>query len=376
MVDTAEFVQRLLADGIILEDPSKELMSFQHQLKQDYLAAHHLAPRSDLWTPEAFDAVTFQSASFDSLVMTLEMITDEKDQSKFVRQLYDWNWLGTVVSIGAAAKSTGRAFSAEIQTPVLANVAEKLLDPMAERKEQVRAALLGMPEGVGDRYAGIQSLDELIALVNMVDSEDEEFQKWKALFTRHGDGTLSEDDLRSITASDPILGWTTANVIRRFTLDELGLRQLRAYFETTNRSVRWRVVHALGKFDSSKNVELLVRALDTKDYAWVQFGAVRSLIEIGARTQDSTLRASVIQGLETHRDVLGRRALRRFAGACFDGASSEWLREVEPLVRLVGERLAAITDQETSASVVGRFTKCAEEALGHPSAPTDSKVMS
>ena len=54
----------------------------------------------------------------------------------------------------------------------------------------------------------------------------------------------------------------------------------------------WRIVHLLGRYPRSENTELLVQIVTRTSYEWVQYGAIRSLLEhalISTRRQEIIL---------------------------------------------------------------------------------------
>src|ERR1035441_7689054 len=155
---------------------------------------------------------------------------------------------------------------------------------------------------------------------------------------------MREDEIARILDQDPITGWTAANVIKRFThtqssLMEEDLRQLRAYFEARcgdgilDSTIRWRVVHALGSFDTPANASLLFHALDTDTYHWTRYGAARSLMEIAASTKEPGLRARIVAGLTDRLAALPPKILSQIARvANHRDAPPTWKDDLRPLL--------------------------------------------
>src|SRR6185369_16186165 len=97
---------------------------------------------------------------------------------------------------------------------------------------------------------------------------------------------LSDDDLAAIEHEDSLIGWTVANVAKRTTISESQAAMLRRLLQNAEDPiVRWRAAHVLGAHPSEDNVTALLDALNDP-YHWVRYGAVRSLIELAARSSD------------------------------------------------------------------------------------------
>jgi len=347
--------ENLVHAGVIREQ-TNGIAQFDHQLKHDYLASRWLAKNEQLWQPVSFDAVSFESNSFESLSMTLEQL-DSMRGDKFLKLVYDWNWLATVTCMENAARIHERPYTSDMEIAVLALVAEKVFDPILRTSSQATRVLAMFPEDTAARYFKVaDSLEKVLSVVEKFDSKKEWFANWKTLFMRH-QGLLSETEISMILEDDPILGWTASNVIRRFELDKGDMRQLRAYYDSSVKdaykdsfaaaTVRWRVVHALGKSDSEENVKLLLRALDQDAYLWVRYGAARSLVEIAARTKHDDRRGSIIEGLQNRVRSLPRIVLEEIGYAVFyRDAPDSWRHQVIPILENALEAQKVQSDQE------------------------------
>lgn len=362
--------RRLSDSGVLKLDDGQA--RFDHQLKHDYLASRHLARHKDIWDSSSFDAVTFESKTFEPLLMALEQLSDSAQGDEFLKKLYDWNWVATVMSLAKSVKSDRKLFSEEMKIIVLAVIAEKLFDPIRPTRERARIHLSEFPSDVSGPFAQAEDVTDIFKLVNDFKSEVKWFSDWRTIFTRYDSPPLGEQEIALISCVDPIMGWTAANVIRRFKLTEPDLRQLRAVYdafdsppETTTRrgeAVQWRVVHAVGTSPTKENVSLLFRALDGRGYHWAKFGAVRSLVEIAAITEDDSLRVQIIEGLKERVDGLTLKVLEEIGSAVFyRDAPATWPELIVPLLNKARDSRQLQTDRETMDNFLSEFRAFVEE---------------
>jgi len=336
-IDT-DIWETLLSAGIVRREEGKRAAQFDHQLKHDYLASRWLVQNKDLWQPASFDAVSLGSNSFESLSMTLEQL-DCTQGDDFLKRVYDWNWHATITCMANAARIHNRPYTSEMEVAVLALVAEKVFDPILRTSRRAKDVIADFPVGTAaDRFKNADDLEKVLGAVNELDSTKEWFTKWKMLFMRR-QADFNEDEISMIIEKDSILGWTASNVMRRFELDKGDLRQLRAYYHSyvdddTKNSIRWRIVHAIGKFDAKENVELLFRALDNnQEYLWVRYGSARSLVEMAAITRNDEYRTSILRRLKERVRSLPKIVLDEIGYAVFyKNAPNSWFDEVIPIL--------------------------------------------
>lgn len=322
--------------GVVL---GEEDLAFHHQLEHDYLAARHLAACARQWTPVVFDAMTFDAASFDVLGLTLEQLTREDERDAFLRAVYDWNWGGTIAAMIAAEHDGSPAASAPLRMALLAVIAEKRFDRVDGTRGVTIQHLERFSGDVAAQLTSAPSLAALIDVVRVAPSGPEWFEQWRACFCRMPPTPLSEQEAALIASSDSLIGWTMASVARRFAHDPERAAQLRALYaahpsaDSTARAIRWRVVHVLGAWPTEANTAALLQAIGD-DYSWVQYGAVRSLMETAARTGDLRLREHIVQNLLTRIRELGDEPLSQFAwSSLYEGAPDDYAPAVHPLLQ-------------------------------------------
>jgi hypothetical protein len=189
----------------------------------------------------------------------------------------------------------------------------------------------------------VASITDLIGLVDKIPSGSKWFMTWKSLFALSGAWKLREDQIQYIVSENSLVGWTTANVIKRFELrDEEEGRQIRAYYDSLENVsdkgiVRWRIVHALGALATQSSETLLLHALDHDGYPWTRYGAARSLVEIAARTKQEALRNHIVGELKNRVEQLATQpAILEEIGhsAFYRGFPTGWKDLMLPLMML------------------------------------------
>ncbi|HEX5689584.1 MAG TPA: HEAT repeat domain-containing protein, partial [Roseiflexaceae bacterium] len=348
------------SDAQVAQAGSETQAQFDHPLKHDYLAARYLAQNTTEWTPQSLDVVSFESNSFDALAMTLELLHDEAQCDTFIQRVHNWNWAAALVCIAKAVRNRNGRHSQEIQFAVLALVAEKLFDPVQQTRARAAEVLALFPQVIAAPYKEVHDLVELCALVqkqvqyeNKYPDRELWFPKWRDLFVRFNSATFNEADLYQIVRQEALVGWTAANVFRRYKLSDLDVRQLRAYYDACTAcdfndwrasTIRSRVAHALGSSDTQSAVTLLLEAINQDRYLWARIGAARSLVEIAAQTSDSALRQHIVDTLiqmvkEASSELLAIKVLHEIGQSAFyRGAHPEWQTAVTPLITLVRDR--------------------------------------
>jgi hypothetical protein len=300
-----QIVQKLLGAGVVVAEG--HMASFGHHLYHDYLASKALAEDSDRWDDPGFETVTLRASSFDSLAMALEQLRDPTLADLLIRRIYDWNFYGAAYALSTCRIRQSTVVTERMEIALLAMLAERRWDLIRATSQQVEDALVLFPSPVADSLLRAESLDDILESVveamSGLSGETSDFAAWLRLFTVPVGEELTEDDLSSIGQDDSLMGWTVANVAKRARLSGRQLAWLRRLLSSSEEAtVRWRVVHALGAHPTPEDVEILFEVLDD-DYHWVRYGAVRSLVEIAARSSD--LREGIFTRLR--REVQNRR---------------------------------------------------------------------
>lgn len=285
-------VQKLSSSGMIKSD-SEGYYYFSHHLMHDYLAARYFKDHSSEWNQAGFDTLSFQASSFDALAIALEQIQDESQAEKFIRALFDWNPYAAAYSLTEQKQAT--VLSEEMKTVVTAMMAERKFDRIDATRQRAEDALRLMSREFQARYADTKSVADLIRLVKKVKSDREWFSKWQEVYCMLPGDALKRETIKELQSTDSILGWTVANVAKR-TDSADQVKYLIGLTRHRRPVVRWRAVHVLGGFPSSRSVLPLLKALDEDNNRWVRFGAVRSLVEMSAEGS-STLRTTIFRAL-------------------------------------------------------------------------------
>lgn len=344
--DVPESTINKLAEAGAIKISGDGSVQFEHQLHQDYLVSRYLVAHPDEWNAASFDIVSFDSQSVEPLEMVLEQLMSEDSGDRFLTTIYDWNWGATVSCLANAAHSEQQKCSREMEYVILSVVAEKRFDPIHRTRERADKHLSLFPLSIRESFDTAVRLEDVFGILSGIDSSKAWFQDWRALFTRTPSVPLEESDLRLVSSEDSVLGWTAANVIRRFTLTGDQLSYLRGTYDNSlsagKTNVAWRVVHALGKSDTQATIDLLFRALGT-NHKWVRYGAARSLVELAALTDVQSRRRHVLERLKTFIPMLDTDVLREISNAVFyRDAPDDWNSLTIPLLEVIRDKANTI----------------------------------
>jgi hypothetical protein len=269
-------------------------------------------------------------------------------------------------------------FSNDLKVAIKTIITEKLFDPILGTQEMTRKKLRDFPKDDEPNFSDIKDLDSILNFIQSFEYEHDWFEDWKSIYLkapkRTGYNTLEENDIKKIISEDSVLGWTASNVIRRFTLSEREQCQLRKYFElysindfqdSTNNSMRWRIVHALGRSPSKENRDLFYGILKAEDeYIWVKYGAARSLVEIAALSDNKNFRKKVFsdmrQIIQTWK--LKPRVIEKITKSVFyDKVKGEWASFVIPLLECIVNRYKNTDEEQMFNNNLFDFKKFIQE---------------
>lgn len=289
-----EAMDVLLRTGAVRKGRDVDTAFFSHQLFHDYLGSVWFSERPDAWDPASFNALTFKAASFDVLALTLEQIEDRNLAEDFLRRVYDWNFYGSGYALARVSARQEIAVSHDMETALLAMLAERRWDLIRATALRVTDALRLFDTDSAKRWLEARNEQEVYEIVSDQHFDSEAFREWRDLFLVAPSTPAADKIVRAIANEDSLMGWTAANVLKRVQLSDEQAAELRDLLRDQNKTIRWRVAHALGAHPSDANVDSLVYALDDDD-EWVKYGAIRSLIESAARS--TTVRDRVIAEL-------------------------------------------------------------------------------
>lgn len=272
--------QKLLASGALTLNAENAL--FDHHLKHDFLASHHLAAHHELWCKDAFDRVTFSGSSFDAIMMCLEQVP-ESEADPFIRSVYDWNLYGVGYSL---SESRHHNVSEQMRHVMVAMFAERRWDLIEPTALKARDTLKLLREDADSRrFLEFEHLQQVLNFIRDSWQGPKWFLKWKELFTTEPGAFVSDSVQRRIEDEDSVIGWTTSNVLRRCSLNETQQEYLRFLVGGTSAVVRWRAVHTLGAFPSLENLGALAGAIQDDDRL-VRYGGVRACFELASQASE------------------------------------------------------------------------------------------
>jgi hypothetical protein len=159
-------------------------------------------------------------------------------------------------------------------------LAERRFDKLVTTARQASDALALQKSAIAESLRSVQDVEAVLALVRTLPLGTSWFEEWRALFLYSPikDRTPVLEVLRS---ADGILGWTSANVLKRRQLDDTESNDVIALLQGGTPTERWRAAHVLGRSQEPRSVNALLSAINDP-YHWVCYGAIRSLIEIAS----------------------------------------------------------------------------------------------
>lgn len=332
------FAAQLLANDVLRGDGQ-----FDHELWRDFFIARHLAGNDDLWTRRGFDTSTAGTTAFEPLAMALEFIQPD-DRVRFVKEVYNWNWLAACRCAAAATVDLGAALA----TAIRAAIAEKLTDPIEHTRERARALLEAMDDEFAQMMLKTDSRQDVVDAVRAKVLDEDWYTEWQELFCRPDDEAVTDSDVESIASTDSLVGWAAANTLRRSRLNADNLARLHAIYAAHHASegepVRWRVVHALSQQPAPDNADFLLRAFESDPAHWIQYGAARAIVEV-AGLSDTAARVALLNRMvvlvgryQTDERWKQKAILGEIVDACeLRGAPDTWSADVRPLLELVIE---------------------------------------
>lgn len=333
---------------------------FEHHLWRDYLVARSLSLDQNCWTDETFDVASTFGTSVECLTMAVEQIRDSADKVAFVNAVYDWNYGAALECIARSGgeEEEERRVPDSVREAILAVVAEKRFDGVERTRQKTDRLLAQYP--FATPYLLMPSRDEMVTRIQHLEMEGG-MAIWQRLYCQPKGTALTNDEIDLIESPNSLIGWTAANYARRGTLSDEGEARIRAIYEHNvgqggRRSVRWRVVHALGQHLSDENLVLLGKALQTDEYRWVLYGAARSLVEAASKLSNPR-RQAVIDSISSFvdRDGGGKvrtHILHEIVESCFiDNASRGWGNAAIPLMEKVLNRIPAHHQQAISRRI-------------------------
>ena len=345
--------QQTLMDSGTLTPGRDGRVDFRHQLLRDYFLAHGLVQDERLWTVQTFDAVSNQANDIDSLLYATQLLKDRDSTDQLLTALHDWNWFATVRCLWAA--STVPNLSRGIALAISAMLAIKQFEVVKGSATRAREWTRRLDDAYGWTFGHAVCVQDVLRSLEAQPLDGVEqgpwFHPWKETFL----GRPRVFDLVArLNNGNPLIAWAAANVLRLKSPTNIEQEALRATYAAAladaerGHSVRWRVVHALAQWKSADNTNFLFEALDNDPYMWVQYGAVRGLMEAAA--EDPPQRGDILEQLRRRLPQLGAEpASQLFWASRHSQADDSWPAEVRPLLEAAVE--SSTTDAQRSRCI-------------------------
>lgn len=349
-------------DGAMLQykpNATDEVVEFRHQLLHDFLAGTHLANGGQaFWRAPNFDTATLDTQSFDGIEFAAEQLG--ANATKFLIQVYDWNWLGVLEAVRNldAGRHGGEShISPEFKDALYFLNAMRLFDCFEDSRRRTRSIIADVRT---TKDADLNSVRNFRDLRKMLDASyaptETYFTKWKAFFLRDDKPPVSVKDL-DVLWSDPFMSWTATRIFRQLPLDGAVAGFLQMMYGSVKNTggerpeavgARWRFVHLLGVVKDPATSEFLWSVtLSSDEDKNVRAGAVRSYIEnatlVDSREDRQAMFTRIANWIATTKDIPGSitRQLRTSARLASDSARDYWdtdyLRVIEAGVRYATE---------------------------------------
>ena len=303
---------------IYISDKEKQHFNFEHQLIVDLLTSNILSKNPELWNKDTFDIITYDSnSSWEIMQMILEQVETKELGTNFLLNLYNWNYYAVLWCLKFVEKTKFNYIDA---IAILLIVAEKLFDKFRHTKETVERYLKDLLikfeiKGIKD---GIINEIDYISFLNLNIGLFKDDIEYKVFF----DEMVSTKKLnfgiieKIVKEQNPAKAWGYSNMFKRCVLTKENETQLKAYFLNADKLVQWRIVHSLGIAKQKDSISFLLDKIESDEYPWVSYGALRSIIEI---YYNSTSKTEIIKKLLTQnilRKILNNTSLSRELRNC------------------------------------------------------------
>lgn len=357
LVGDVGLLARLGEAGLVVP-VADQTAAFSHHWYHDFLAACYVASKPELWGYEAFNAITFDANSSDSIAFVLEQLPVNSTDG-FLRAVYDWNIyaagyaLAEIDGVGASNVDRDTRFA------LLSMLAERRFDRLYATAERANDALRLFVTADARQLRDAANLQELIEVVREHGVANDSLSQWQALFVRDSRAALGDAEMEQLRDADSFVGWTVANRMKRIALTPFQLEKLLdfARAETSN-VLRWRAVHVLGAFPSPNALEVLLGRLKFDSDHWVRYGAIRSLVEMASQATPE-LRHEIFGRLSQDVEAIRSSALavREFSRSVFlqkEAAPEFWAEEV-------GRVMGALIDVAEDSAEMDRWSRLASD---------------
>jgi hypothetical protein len=313
---------------------------FTHHLKHDYLASLYVSANRDRWEPNSFGIITLGASSFDAVALALEQLETSDEADLFVRRVYDWNPYAAAYATAEGLCRMSVKVSQQMQVVLLAMLGERRWDLIEMSAQRAVDALSIFPGDDARRIREADSLDDIFKFLEALPPQPAWFARWRSLFSRTSGTPARDEDLALLTEPDSIIGWTSANVLKRLALTQEQLGRLRMELLGPDPTTRWRIAHVLGAFPTPANAEALLTVAQDDANEWARYGAIRSLVELAALSPSEQLRQTVFTTIAegVTELIADRRRLEEFERAIFirkDRAPGDWVRAAGTVVQVL-----------------------------------------
>lgn len=249
-----------------------------------------------------------------------------------------------------------------IRRVIYGNLAEKRFDRHERSAQRADDALLLSSDADAISMRKTAALDDLIAYVRSFPSvRDETDVAWQKLFVIPQGTPCPDKDIKALSAEDSVLGWTSANVVKRLVISNDQAKEIVDMSHNGPPVVRWRAAHVMGGFAKKDFVKSLLDRIDEDDNIYGKYGSIRSLIEIASRSE-SLAKESVIKLTKRVSKIAAEpKLLGEIASSVFiskNAIRKGWTMTLLPL-------FYKIMDQYESVEDIEKWSNISSELFAH-----------
>lgn len=321
--------------------------SYSHRLVQLRLAADWVAASPTRWTFDSLDVLTVHHTSYEPLALLVASLSPG-ERDGVVELIYDWDLYGCGYFVGISSLW-------DLGIPELWHVAVPLL--LAERRFEIFESTRTQAEDCLRILRGGSNLLTALSLEELYDLARTEaavrgpaVAAWAQLFN----GEIDESGLlRLVAEGEPLAAWTCAAVLRRGLVSPTAVSALMLLVRHEDAVVRWRAAHVLGKAEHGRElvVPALAQLVANDEPEFVKFGALRSLVEIAARSGESDLRLLVRHAIQESSASVGvsvrlSTQLRRLLLISSSSSPAGWAEFTAPIIEQLLIHSSSVTAQD------------------------------
>lgn len=296
--------------------PRENIYTVAHQTYAGYLASRYLVSIGlengpTEWTHAVFDGLSRDAMAAeatdpeDAILFAIDSLR-QRERDQLFERIYDWSW-------HVALRIIDVAYRRDLELPSTNRMGAIIHLAIARGTDDKNA--MALLEQISPKLKSEELSDP-------IGGAEEWYRQWHRVFSVRNVKELEEAEVVDLILDvDSMVGWAASNKIREFaTKQPEVLMRLNRFYKCCGNgesavarnfrddAIRWRIVHALGKFRDAEARKTLTSAAGRDDYVWVRFGAMRALTEWAGEASvcDQALDAALVALKQWQDDREGR----------------------------------------------------------------------